>query len=325
MHRTAEKQHQKQRKEEEGVSIKKKKKKSKRQEQHHSERIKQRRKERRHSKWMTIVASVAVLSVAILWIIFSWYSVILTNNNNNQRQPYLPTVLTNRVKNNYRQKKDKLPYPVFVVGYPKVGTSSIHAMFQCSGISSSHYCCCGSNNSHTDCRNKKGDDKGGGRSFAECMRANLKRQRPILENCGNYSVYAQMDSEMGKSMFLPQHFHLHELHEFAPNATFILNLRPAVDWVTSVSNWYGLGGRFLRRFNVDPKHPNRDGQLVEIYNNHTTLIRQFCNDYPSHRLLEVDVSSAQASSILSTAFDLDESCWGNHNQNKRKKKLLASR
>jgi hypothetical protein len=88
----------------------------------------------------------------------------------------------------------KQPTPIFVVGLPKAGTSSIHAMFECSGVKSSHYCCCGSNRTHTHCND-------GGRTFGECMRENIKAKRPILGGCGNYSVYAQMDSELGNSTF----------------------------------------------------------------------------------------------------------------------------
>jgi hypothetical protein len=76
-----------------------------------------------------------------------------------------------------------------------VGTSSIHAMFQCSGMKSSHYCCCGSNRTHTHCNDS-------GRSFSDCMRENTKFQRPILEGCGDYDVYAQMDGEVGSSKLL---------------------------------------------------------------------------------------------------------------------------
>jgi hypothetical protein len=98
------------------------------------------------------------------------------------------------VKTQSNKQQSQIPFstPIFIVGLPKVGTSSIHAMFACSGIRSSHYCCCGSNRTHTHCND-------GGRSFSECMRENMKSQRPILEGCGNYDVYAQMDAELGNS------------------------------------------------------------------------------------------------------------------------------
>jgi hypothetical protein len=79
-------------------------------------------------------------------------------------------------KQHLRQKT-----PIFVVGLPKVGTTSIHHMFQCNGVKSSHYCCCGSNRTHTHCND-------GGRLFSECMRKNMKQTRPILESCGTYDV-----------------------------------------------------------------------------------------------------------------------------------------
>ena len=71
--------------------------------------------------------------------------------------------------------------PIFVVGLPKVGTTSIHHMFQCNGVKSSHYCCCGSNRTHTHCND-------GGQLFSECMRKNMKLKIPILQGCGTYDV-----------------------------------------------------------------------------------------------------------------------------------------
>ena len=206
----------------------------------------------------------------------------------------------------------KKPSPIFVVGLPKAGTSSIHAMFECSGIRSSHYCCCGSNRTHTHCND-------GGKSFAQCMGHNIKNGRPILENCGNYTVYAQMDSELGNSIFLPQRFKLDLLHDYAPNATFILNVRPAEEWVKSVSNWFGLGGRFLNLFKIDPKKVARYEVLKEIFNNHTQFIRDFVQVHPSHSLVEVDISHSSAGTILADSFGLIESCWGRHNENKKRK------
>jgi hypothetical protein len=82
-----------------------------------------------------------------------------------------------------------------------------------------------------------------------CMQQNLDKGLPILRDCGDYDFYGQMDCERRLDtseycMFLPQHFHLEELHEYAPNATLILNLRPAEDWVRSIMNWFGHGTLF---------------------------------------------------------------------------------
>lgn len=206
-----------------------------------------------------------------------------------------------------------LPTPIFVVGFPKVGTTSIHAMFTCGGVKSSHYCCCGSNRTHTHCNGDVGD----GRTFSDCMRANKKTRQPILEGCGDYEVYAQMDAELGSSIYLPQHFDLELLHDFSPNATFLLNLRPANEWMNSVTHWYGLGGRFLTRFKVDTSKVNRNKVLEEIFDNHTATVREFIQNHPSHHLVEVDISSPSAGETLSRAFGMPSSCWGLHNKNKK--------
>jgi len=206
-----------------------------------------------------------------------------------------------------------LARPIFVVGFPKVGTTSIHAMFTCGGFKSSHYCCCGSNRSHTHCHGEGGD----GRTFSECMRANKKAGRPILEGCGDYEVYAQMDAELGSSIYLPQHFDLDLLHAYSANATFLLNLRPANAWTKSVTRWYGLGGRFLTRFKVDIHKVNRNKALEEIFDNHTALIRDFVRKNPSHSLVEVDISNPSAGDTLSRAFGVPSFCWALHNKNKQ--------
>ena len=89
-------------------------------------------------------------------------------------------------------QEEEYPYPVFVVGMPKSGTTSLYSFFHCNGIKSSHYCCCGSNRTHTHCND-------GGKTCSECIRNNIKQNRPVLQECGDYKVYAQLDAEHGKS------------------------------------------------------------------------------------------------------------------------------
>ena len=268
-----------------------------------------------------------VLGIAVVVVVFFNFWLAPTTSSGRDDAIVPPTTATLRGENEHENlqrlqrfeiTKDK---PVFVVGLPKSGTTSIHQIFQCSSsgnnnnfYKSQHYCCCGSNRTHTRC-----DDVPGGQLMAECMRRNYKSNISILEGCGSYDVYAQMDAEFGNSMFLPQRFQLEELHEYAPNSTFILNLRPAKDWVKSVTNWYGLGGRFLNRFNIDFRKVDRHKVLEEIYNNHTEFIRNFVQRHPSHGLLEINILSPTAGKILASVFpNLNESCWGLHNKNKKR-------
>jgi hypothetical protein len=89
--------------------------------------------------------------------------------------------------------------------------------------------------------------------------------------------------------------------------------------VNSVSNWFGLGGRFLTRFKIKHTNINRHEVLREIFQNHSDFIRDFVRHHPSHPLIEVDISRPDAGTVLADAFGLDESCWGKHNQNKKQK------
>jgi hypothetical protein len=130
-----------------------------------------------------------VLGLAVLLVVLSNFRLARTLLKQDDVQPPRSSSRGVRIR-----QPPLLPYPVFVVGLPKVGTTSIHQMFQCSGIKSSHYCCCGSNRTHTHC-----NDVPSGMSMAMCMKDNFKANRSILEGCGSYDVYAQMDSEFGNS------------------------------------------------------------------------------------------------------------------------------
>jgi hypothetical protein len=216
------------------------------------------------------------------------------------------------------EQETRLPNPVFVVGFPKSGTTSLYEMFKCSGVLSSHYCC-GSQNDHQPC--------GTLGTMGVCMQRNLEKGLSILEDCGGYDFYGQMDCERRLdtseySMFLPQHFHLEELHEFAPNATLILNLRPAEDWVRSIMNWFGYSTRFLNAFGVDKRNVDKEEALKLIYNNHTRTIRNFAKKYPTHALIEVNITDTNAPSILreSLVF-LRNNCWEKRNPSSQNKRL----
>ena len=129
---------------------------------------------------------------------------------------------------------------------------------------------------------------------------------------------------------MPQHFQLEALHNYAPNATLILNIRPADAWVNSVTNWFGLGGRFLNTFELDTESSwqrvgGRNNALIEIYTNHTTHVRNFVQKYPSHPFLEIDIPDPNIGSILAGAFGLNRSCWTLHNKNKNETQKLNQR
>ena len=215
--------------------------------------------------------------------------------------------------------------PVMVVGFPKSGTTSVYEMFKCSNVPDvSHYCCCGSTVDHPPCGKGKG-------LFAYCIMKNLQKNQTknVLENCGTYNIYAQLDGEMAlpphkQSIFLPQHHHLEELHRVSPNSVWILNVRPADQWAKSVLNWFVLSKRFLRRFNIVFERTTYTDRLIRIYNNHTRVVREFVEKHPTHTLVEFDITNPEdARQKMVEAFGLDPDCWGQANKNSRKNTTIT--
>ncbi|KAL7569921.1 hypothetical protein ACA910_008582 [Epithemia clementina (nom. ined.)] len=220
----------------------------------------------------------------------------------------------------------KLPKPIFVVGLPKSGTTSVSNFFSCGGALSQHYCCCGDVADHRPCYSK---------IMADCILENKKNGRPMLENCGEYDLYAQLDGEQiyitnsskgkhGKQPghFLPQVFELDWIHREYPNATFILPLRDSYAWSASVSRWFNMRHRIRSEF----IHMNRSSDiegvrdpLVAIYNKHTERIVRFVERHPSHKLVMFHISDQDAGRVLARESGLPESCWGHHNINKERK------
>jgi predicted SnoaL-like aldol condensation-catalyzing enzyme len=241
-----------------------------------------------------------------------------------------------------RLKPLKLPSPVFVVGFPKSGTTSIWQFFNCSGIVSQHFCCCGDESDHPPCETN---------TMAKCILRNMAKERPMLEDCGDYQVYAQLDGERpihadglgmkgvllnngslhiqpkalrGNSLlmrhFLPQHFHLDEIHQHAPSATYVLPLRDPIVWANSAFKWFAMRGRFVNEYIAHNSSIERPGKaravdfLARIYQDHTEFVRDFVQKHPTHALVEVNITASDAGKVMATAFGLNEECWGHHNK-----------
>ena len=161
----------------------------------------------------------------------------------------------------------RLPTPIINVGFPKAGTSSIFSFFHCNGLKAQHWLCCDpQNHPSRTVRNKL---------MSRCMLENLITHRPILEDCGDYDVYTEINGprnfpdysqrtllEDGRLLslkesrsvklriFFPQHHHLEEIHDQYPNATLILNQRSSAEaWIDSVTAWdIGLQYEILNEF-----------------------------------------------------------------------------
>lgn len=201
-----------------------------------------------------------------------------------------------------------LPKPVLVVGLPKAGTSSIHSFFLDSGHSSVHW--------------KNGVPNTPWR-VGTCMKQAADAGKPLIAWCGNYSVYAQMDVTDPQlpdtGCHYPQITFLLELHQEAPNATFILNRRNFTDWASSVYRWDvkgrdQLGERWVACKPFGPSSTSRE-ELIQWHKDQIQRVRQFVLDHPTHALVEVDIQDAAAGGLMSKAFGVDIKYWGQANKN----------
>jgi hypothetical protein len=227
--------------------------------------------------------------------------------------------------------------PIFVVGLPKAGTSSLFEFFHCHGYYSQHWYCC---------RKQTAAQRGGPTYMSECMLYNLRFGLPMLQGCGDYDVYTELNGprpskpppdqtqqkqkqqqQQQPRIFLPQHYNLQDLHDYAPDSTWILNIRPVDDWVESVLSVDGH--MLLRQFiyevqQHDPFETPKGRQesrdfLRRFWDKHLRQIYDFVQDHPSHTLVTVNISDPNAGLQLARSLGFKKegramACWRQHNK-----------
>jgi hypothetical protein len=115
---------------------------------------------------------------------------------------------------------------IFVIGFNKCGTTSLHSFLKSGGLRAVHW------RTH-----------GQKRHIAEVMFTNLSLRTPILQGLTHFDVFSDM-------MFLSGAIHLEanilfrDMHSEYPQARFILNTRNKDNWIAS--RLRHLRGGFLR-------------------------------------------------------------------------------
>lgn len=207
-----------------------------------------------------------------------------------------------------------LGFPILNMGFPKSGSTALSDFFKCSSYDSAHG------------------------MEGQCIgRALHEKQEPPISGCyksKNKQVLLQLDYELKPhgghtECWFPQISFLDEIHKEYPNATFILVFRPINDWIISARNHMGMLGRFKKdvcRKNVPGLIMNgtkwTHKELYFWWCTHITHIREFVQQYPSHKLIEVNLyDSEKTSTILATLFNSTKTCWkkSNSNENKTRK------
>lgn len=191
---------------------------------------------------------------------------------------------------------------VIMLGLGKSGTQTTHDFFKCAGWSSSHWVC----------------QKPGQRDefCATCVLRWIAKTMPLAswnderrhdysaelqEECGNYTVFAQIDVATSHTCAIPQVSFLHMLLARLPNACFVMTYRSEASWVESMARWGTLKPRTLKSC---PLLPKNDSGLAAYYAAHKARVRaalaasDVCN-------VQIDLETESLTDHLNTCFNVN--------------------
>ena len=197
----------------------------------------------------------------------------------------------------------KLGRPYLNMGFPKMGSSTLTGFWTCGGLNASHYGC--------------GQQGACGTCFAKQSWIN----QSMFKYCGEYDAYGEMNYVTNAPCVWPQIDLINQIHNEAPEATFVIIFRNISSWIESVDRWTEPDGSTLRealanKCGIGGKHNNlTDEDLENFFCNHVNKVRDFVKAFPSHSLIEVQLEDDKAASILSNQFGIEKSCWGHENKN----------
>ena len=202
-----------------------------------------------------------------------------------------------------------LPRPFVNLGFPKMGTSSIHSFFKCGRIPSSHYWC----------YEKSVTER---YRCAPCMKKAVENGKSPLADChgANQDVYAQIDD----GVYFPQTEILEQIVNDHSNATFFLTFRNMERWYKSLQNWpvrkNGRGGfnmvERIQRSTITGGPSKTDPETFdEWYCKHVQRVRDLIAKNPSHTLVEIDIEDLNTAQRMEDIFGIRQSCWGHKNAN----------
>jgi hypothetical protein len=168
---------------------------------------------------------------------------------------------------------------VFVIGFNKCGTTSLHAFFLRGGLKSVHW-----RTPHHKTH------------IAEVMFSNLSLQRPILQGIDRFDAYSDM-VYLSDTIHLEGNALFRQLDRDYPGARFILNTRDKTRWIDSRLRHFG--GSFLRTccacYGTD-----RDG-TVDVWSRqwdaHHADVRAYFQDRPAD-FLEFDIETGDIAAVI---------------------------
>jgi hypothetical protein len=190
----------------------------------------------------------------------------------------------------------RLKPKIFIVGFNKCGTTTLHQYFKSNNLRSVHW--------------------DGGR-MAVAMQANCIASRPIMSGYDRaFTVFSDMVF-LNRKILIEGNAQFRNMDADYPQSYFIYNTRNIDDWIAS--RLTHDGGRFFESSKA-AFHTNDKDKTIKIWKdtryNFEADIRQYFHSSP--RFLELDINAPAPQKIVNGFLkrDFDETCWEWRNKSK---------
>lgn len=188
---------------------------------------------------------------------------------------------------------------VFVIGFSKTATTTLHKFFTNNGYRSVHW------------------ELPDGRFLAGVVVTNVLSNRPILAGIDDYAVYSEFSYADGR-IYLEANYFFRELYEAYPDAYFLLNVRETEGWIESRQRHVGRNkkGRGSLAERIAKAYAATPDETTEIWRSYHALfhqqVREFFAARSEARFLEFDIERESPEKLvnwLSDHYDLDCAQW----------------
>lgn len=190
---------------------------------------------------------------------------------------------------------------IFVVGFNKCGTTSLHKMFRRAGIASSHY------------RHNGAD--GSSQVIAETMASNARAGQPLLTGIEDATAYSDMDM-CSKHSYLSGIGQFRQLDRQYPGSRFILNTRDPENWLNSRCRHFN--GGYLRRAMAQAgsrdMHEMRAIWRLDWHAHHAALQVHFAAPHDQFLIFDIERDDPKKLCAFLPEYGLKPGQWRHHNR-----------
>lgn len=185
---------------------------------------------------------------------------------------------------------------LFVVGFPKSGTTTLTAALEASGLKAAHW----------------GDSQG--RFIGQTIYRNVLAGRDPLASLEEYDAITQADVciPAQRLNYWPNldFSILGKIRESHPECLFLLNTRDPAKVCASIDRWPSLRQRIVRASipGLPARMGAKDEEIVRWIENHYAACRRFFGSDP--QFLELAIEDEAAPKILGKALGISITDWG---------------